>query len=329
MVKSSALLLSVVVPLYNESAVLPAFHKSLLESIEKAAGESYEILYCDDGSTDNTDKLVQQWHKHNSKIKLIKLSRNFGKENALSAGIAEAAGQAVIMIDGDGQHPAELIPDFVDAWKQGAQVVVGVRRGGGRGNWSKRSSSRLFYKLFNGLTGQKLLPGSTDFRLIDRAVQQAFVTLGESERITRGLIDWLGFRRQLIYFEQNARADGSPSYSRSQLMRLAANSFVSLSPKPLYLFGYLGMLITLGSFLLGAAVLVEQLLLGDPWNWNFTGTAMLGILTLFLVGIVLLSQGILSLYISHIHSQSKGRPLYVIDYRGSSGIEDKELGDAA
>jgi dolichol-phosphate mannosyltransferase len=177
------------------------------------------------------------------------------------------------------------------------------------------------------LAGQELVPGSTDFCLIDQAVQQAFLNFKEDGRITRGLIDWLGFRREFIYFEARARADGSSSYSRQQLMGLAANSFVSLSPKPLYLFGYLGVLITVAALLLGTSVLIEQVILGDPWHWKFTGTAMLGILTLFLVGIILLSQGILSLYISHIHSQSKGRPLYVIDYSGSSGIADKGLND--
>jgi dolichol-phosphate mannosyltransferase len=328
MAKSSNLLLSVVVPLFNEAAVLPAFHEALVNSVKGAAEDSYEIIYCDDGSTDDTAKLVGQWHDHNHRVKLIKLSRNFGKENALSAGIGLASGRAILMIDGDGQHPVELIPKFVDAWQQGAQVVIGVRTGKTKTSWLKRADSVVFHKVFNKLTGQKLLPGSTDFRLIDRAVQQAFLRLEESDRTTRGLIDWLGFRRQFIYFEANARQDGAPGYSQAQLMRLAANSFVSLTPKPLYLFGYLGVFITMGALLLGLSVLVEQLILGDPWHWKFTGTAMLGILTLFLVGTILLSQGILSLYISHIHSQSKGRPLYVIDYSGSAGIEKESPEDA-
>lgn len=320
--------MSVVVPLFNEAAGLPVFHKALVDSVEQVTEDAYEIIYCDDGSTDNTAKLVEGWHGHNPRVKLIRLSRNFGKENALSAGIGAARGQAIMMIDGDGQHPAGLIPEFVSAWEQGAQVVIGVRTGKTTGSRLKRGSSLAFYKVFNKLTGQKLLPGSTDFRLIDRAVQQAFLTLGESDRITRGLIDWLGFRRQLIYFEARARQHGSPGYSQGQLMQLATNSFVSLTPKPLYLFGYLGVLITLGALLLGTSVFVEQLLLDDPLHWKFTGTAMLGILTLFLVGIILLSQGILSLYISHIHSQSKGRPLYVIDYGSSAGIEDKGSNNA-
>lgn len=306
-------LISIVVPLYNEADGLENFHASLLEVL-KGLDSPYEIIYCDDGSTDKTPEIVRDLHAHDKNVRLLRLSRNFGKEITLSAGINESKGEAVLMIDGDGQHPVELIPKFVEAWKSGTQVVVGVRTN------KKRLSSRLFYRVFNRLTGQKLIPGSTDFRLIDKVVQQEFVKLNEADRITRGLIDWLGFKRELIYFKAKARTAGQRSYSRGKLVKLAANSFVSMSSAPLYIFGYIGFFTSVAAFLLGSAVFIEQLVLEDPLNWNFTGTAMLGILILFLVGILLTSQGILSLYISHIHSQSKQRPLYVVDYQASAGI---------
>ncbi|MDB5170995.1 MAG: hypothetical protein JWO35_689 [Candidatus Saccharibacteria bacterium] len=322
--QSSKLSLSVVVPLFNEGAGLASFHESLIQAV-KAAVDHYEVIYCDDGSDDNTAALVQKLHHDDPRIKLVKLSRNFGKENTLAVGIALAQGQAIIMIDGDGQHPPELIPQFIEAWEQGARVVIGVRTANKHEGWFKRLGSLFFYKFFNRLTNQKLVPGSTDFRLIDRSVQQAFLKLTESDRITRGLIDWLGFKRHYIDFTANARQQGSAGYSRRKLLTLATNSFVSLTSVPLYLFGYLGMFITTAAFVLGSVVAIEQLLLGDPWNWNFTGTAMLSIMLVFLVGIVLLSQGVLALYISHIHNQSKQRPLYVIDYAASAGIDaDKE-----
>lgn len=309
------------VPIYNEYQGLEKFHHSIVDVLKESAVKSYEIIYIDDGSTDNTVDLIRRWNKSDPSVKLISFSRNFGKESALSAGIGAAQGEAVMMIDGDGQHPVELIPSFISAWKGGAQVVIGLRLGSSS-SWSKRLGSKLFHRVFNLLTGQELVRGATDYRLIDKSVQQAFLSLKESDRITRGLIDWLGFRRTYIRFKANSRESGSPGYSTQKLMSLAANSFASLTPKPLYMFGYLGVFITIAAFCLGLSVIIEQLILSDPLHWKITGTAMLGILLMFLIGIVLMSQGILSLYISHIHSQSKQRPLYIIDYEKSAGIED-------
>lgn len=318
--KSSNLQLSVVVPVFNEASGLAVFHASLVEAL-KGVTDNYEVIYCDDGSTDNLGELVKKWHQDNSAIKLVKLSRNFGKENALAAGLATARGKAIIMIDGDGQHPPELIPRFVEAWAQGAKVVIGVRTSNAEEGWFKRLGSKYFYKFFNKLTDQKLVPGSTDFRLIDRSVQQEFLKLTESDRMTRALIDWLGFSRHYIDFTASARTEGSAGYSHRKLITLATNSFVSLTTMPLYLFGYLGLFITTTAFILGATVVTEQLLFGDPLSWDFTGTAMLSIMLVFLVGIVLLSQGVLALYISHIHKQSKQRPLYIVDYADSIGLD--------
>jgi glycosyltransferase involved in cell wall biosynthesis len=322
--KSAHIQLSAVVPLYNEGAGLTNFHALLVGALEKSVGSSYEVLYCDDGSQDDTVKVIEELRRDNLRLKLVKLSRNFGKESALAAGIALARGEAIIMIDGDGQHPAELIPDFVDAWKAGSQVVIGVRTANKNEGWFKHVGSSLFYNSFNKLTRQKMVPGSTDFRLIDGAVQRAFLQLRETDRITRGLIDWLGFDRSYIPFTANERQQGSAGYSRRKLVALATNSFVSLTSVPLHIFGYLGVFITGASLLLGTVVGVEQLLLGDPLRWRFTGTAMLSIMLLFLVGVVLLSQGMLALYISHIHNQSKQRPLYVIDYEHSAGLDKDE-----
>lgn len=316
-------LISIVVPVYNERAGLGRFQTSLMDVIGRSTADEYEVIYCDDGSSDGTAELIHEWCQLDKRVKLIKFSRNFGKENALSAGIAEASGDAIITLDGDGQHPVSLLAKFIGAWKNGAQVVIGLRSEDGHGSWFKRLSSWLFYKVFNTLTGQRMIAGSTDYRLIDADVRAAFLQLGETDRLTRGLIDWLGFKREYVHFRPNARTSGEPSYNRRKLFRLATNGFVSLTPAPLYIFGYLGIIITTISTLLGLAVLIEQVLLGDPWHWKFTGTAMLGILILLLVGIVLISQGILSLYISHMHAQTKGRPLYIIDYASSVGIHGR------
>ena len=318
--------ISVVVPLYNESGGLQKFHESLTDVIKDAAIDSYEIIYCDDGSGDATPDIVHKLCQHNDKVRLIRLSRNFGKEYALSAGIAQAKGQAVLMLDGDGQHPVELIPQFISAWQDGADVVVGISVNRRSKGIFKQLGSKIFYRAFNALTGQKLISGMTDFRLISRPVRQAFLQLGETDRITRGLIDWLGFKRAYIEYSEKPRLSGEPGYSLRDLMRLATNSFVSLTPRPLYLFGYLGITITTAALVLGGSVFIEQIILNDPLHWKFTGTAMLSILLLFLVGLILTAQGILSLYVSHIHSQTKRRPLYVIDYKNSVDIKDETDG---
>lgn len=315
--------LSIAIPLYNESVGIVSFHDQLTKIAIAATDNSYEIIYCNDGSSDNTAELVRGIAANDLRVRFITLSRNFGKESALSAAIHAANGQAVIMLDGDGQHPITLIPQFIEAWRAGAKVVVGLRTNQDSETLIKQFGSRLFYILFNRLTGQHLIPGSTDYRLIDHSVQQAFLSLPETDRITRGLIDWLGFTRTYIPIPRLARVAGAPSYSLRKLILLATNSFVSLSAVPLYMFGVIGFIITATSFLLGGAVFVEQILLHDPLGWAFTGTALLGILTLFLVGIVLMSQGIISLYLSHTHNQTKRRPLYIIDYDASIRVEER------
>lgn len=288
--------------------------------VAKVSKRSYEIIFVDDGSSDDTAVCVERLLQSNNRVKQLSLSRNFGKEMALAAGIAHAVGEAILTIDGDGQHPAERIPDFVEAWRSGAQVVVGVRIANQNEGVVKRYGSRLFYALFNNLLGVEMVPGSSDFRLIDREVQQEFVKLKEPQTITRGLIDWLGYERAFVTYTAHPRSAGTAGYKVRKLIRLAVNSFVSLSPVPLYVFGYLGVVITSISFVTGVTVLIEQLALGDPLGWNFTGTAMLSILVIFLVGLVLVSQGVLAMYISYIHTQAKDRPLYVVNRRNSKGL---------
>ncbi|CAN5438262.1 glycosyltransferase family 2 protein [soil metagenome] len=322
MTHSAGSLISFVIPVYNESENLPVFHSELLEVVASAC-ESFEILYCDDGSSDNTKKLVGSWHEVDSRIRLVCLSRNFGKESALAAGIEQAAGQAIVMLDGDGQHPVESVPKFLNAWERGFKVVVGISKPYRREGLFKRLGSKIFYATFNRLTVQKIIPGSSDFRLIDHEVRDAFLGFKETDRITRGLLDWIGFERAYIPYTTKVRSSGGAGYSNRKLIGLAANSFVSSTPTPLYIFGYLGVGITIFSLISGLSVLLEQLILGDPLGWRFTGTAMLGILLIFMVGIVLMSQGILSLYISHINNQSKQRPLYIIDKGSSRGLHEQ------
>ncbi len=313
--------LSVVVPAYNEQESFPSFYPKLVEGIKKAVGESYEILLVNDGSTDDTLQAVRALAKQNKQLKCLGLSRNFGKEIAITAGVQHATGDAVLIIDADGQHPAKLIKDFVDLWKDGYQVVVGIRKSNKKEGVIKRYGSKFFYKAFNATSDITLIPNATDFRLIDRAVQKEFIKFTERNRIARGVIDWMGFKQAFVTFHANKRIAGKASYKFSKLFSLALDSFISLSVAPLYAIGYVGFFITVCSLVLGLFVLVEQLILSDPLGLRITGTAMLVILTLFLVGIILISQGLLAIYLSHIHSQTQDRPLFIVDMKNSVNID--------
>jgi polyisoprenyl-phosphate glycosyltransferase len=314
-------ILSIVVPVYNESDGLADFHNSLIRTLIETK-EPYEIIYCDDGSTDNSSDLIRKWCAKNPNIKLIKLSRNFGKEIAVTAGVHEAKGQAIITIDADGQHPVNLIPNFLKAWRAGAKVVVGLRTGNQKEGPIKRYGSRLFFKVIGRLAGVKLVPNATDFRLIDHDVQQEFSRMTERNRVTRGLVDWLGYKSEFIEFKAGPRTAGKAGYSTGKLFKLAIDTIVSLSISPLYISAYIGAVVLPLSALTGLGMLINALV-GDPLSLHATGSAYFVVLLTFLVGILLVSQGIIGLYLSHIHTEAQNRPLYIIDKDGSAN-RDKD-----
>lgn len=321
MSEGSDIKFSFVVPVHNEHTGLVDFHKSLLEVIKRLAASSYELIYVDDGSTDGSSELISKLAEDNHHIQLVRLSRNFGKEIAVTAGIHQATGEAIIMLDGDGQHPVELIPQLISRWKTGSKVVIGVRSANQKEGFIKRYGSKLFYGIFNRSTGMKLMPRSTDFRLIDRVVQREFKRMTERNRITRGLIDWLGYDRDYIEFKAGPRLAGAAGYSFKKLFKLAIDSAISLSISPLYITAYIGAVILPLSTLLGLFMLIN-LALGDPASLHATGSAYLMVLVLFLVGILLVSQAIIGLYLSHIHTETQNRPLYVIDRENSKNFKD-------
>ena len=308
-------LLSVVVPLYNEADSLRQFHQALSKLLQKHYKNQAEIIYINDGSRDNTGAILETLKDTN----YVQLTRNFGKEIATTAGIHAAKGQAILTLDGDGQHPIELIPEFVKKWQSGAKVVIGRRTANEKEGLIKRYGSKIFYRLYGGVGGIKLTPGATDFRLIDQTVQKDFKQLSERNRITRGLIDWLGYPQTFIDFKAKPRLAGTASYSTRKLMKLAIDSTISLSLSPLYITAYIGALVLPVATLIGLTMLGNWAL-HDPLHFRATGTAYLSVLILFLIGLVLVSQGIIGLYLSHIHAETQNRPLYIIDSERSKGI---------
>ncbi|HSH55624.1 MAG TPA: glycosyltransferase family 2 protein [Candidatus Limnocylindrales bacterium] len=304
-------LISVVTPVYNETKNIPIFFKQLNE-IADSLEHKLELIFVDDGSSDDSVAIIEGLKPKKVVVRLIELSRNFGKEVATTAGIEAAKGDAVIIIDSDLQHPIECIPEFIAKWKEGYEVVIGVRATHEHYNALKKYGSKTFYKIMNRISETKIVPHSTDYRLIDRKVVEAFKGFTERQRLTRGLIDWLGFKRGYVYFKTGKRIHGKPSYSTHKLIKLALNSFTAHSLFPLRLAGYIGLAFILIFGVLGLFTYIEVFLMGDPMGLNISGTALLAMLLLFAIGIVLCSLGLIALYIANIHGEVINRPLYVV-----------------
>ncbi|MBQ6414472.1 glycosyltransferase family 2 protein [Candidatus Saccharibacteria bacterium] len=314
--------ISVVVPVYNEEECILGFlDESLFPVIKKIKDYNMHVILVNDGSSDNTLPILRKYIKESKDdIALISFSRNFGKEAALSAGLKYAKGDAVITIDADGQQPPDLIPDFIGKWENGAEIVTGVRDKYTKHGLLQKMGSKLFYKLLRMMGNKYTVPGSTDYRIMDRIVVDEFNKLTEHNRITRGLVDWLGYRQEYVEYTYGVRMAGKPSYNIKKLFHLAIDSFISMSTTPLVIFGYIGIFIVITSFLLGMFVIINQYILGDPLQLYWNGAVQMSIFISFLVGLVLISQAITALYISHIHAETQGRPLYIIDEKKSLNL---------
>lgn len=303
----------IIIPAYNEEKnILPIYTE--LKKVFAPLENSYlfEILFVNDGSSDNTIGEIEKLANSDQTVKFIDFSRNFGKEIATTAGINSSKADACIMLDADMQHPVELIPEFIARWEKGFDVVVGIRNKNKSDGLLKKIGSKLFYSIINRIAEVKVIPNATDFRLIDRVVAEEFSRFTETSRMTRALIDWLGFKRDYIYFDANERLYGTASYSFWNLFKLAMNSFVSLSLVPLKLAGYLGIFITIISGFSGAYILFGKYFLHTYFASTFSDSENLAILLLFLVGILLMSIGLLALYVANIHSEVINRPMYVV-----------------
>ncbi|MGH9237079.1 MAG: glycosyltransferase family 2 protein [Vicinamibacterales bacterium] len=298
-------LLSVVVPLFNESASVRALLDSLYPVLEKTACR-FEVLAIDDGSSDETWQQLKLAAPHRRGLKLLRLSRNFGKEAAVSAGLEKAAGDAVIVLDGDLQHPPELINQMVPLWREsGFEIVEATKEARGEESVLYRSSAGLFYKLFHMLTGYDLGP-SSDFKLMDRKVVDAWRGMEESNLFFRGMIAWLGFRRTQIRFAVQDRPSGVGKWSLPQLVKLAVVAVTAFSTSALHIITMLGF----AFFVLATVVATRTLYL------YFQGTAVSGFATVILLqlligGALMVSLGIVGEYLARIYTEVKRRPRYI------------------
>lgn len=311
--------ISMVVPVFNEEAVIRRFLDEKLMPVLESLDDNFEIVIANDGSVDGTLTEVEK-AEINKKwtVKVVSLVRNFGKEAALSAGLRYAKGDAVIMIDADGQHPVNVIPKMIEKWKGGAKIVTAVR---GRNTTRHKIASALYYKMMHMMGNRRLVEGELDYRLMDRVVVDVFNNLKERSRMVRGMIDWLGYPQEYVKVKTLNRIDGKPTYTSKKLVQLAINSLASASRTPLVVFGYIGGVIMIVSLIVGLFILIQQYIMGDPLNLDWSGAVAMSVFVSFLVGLVLVSQSITALYVSQIHMESKGRPLYVVDKEKSKRLE--------
>jgi polyisoprenyl-phosphate glycosyltransferase len=306
-------LISLIVPCYNEQESIELAVHEITKFWKKIEHNyDYEIVCVDDGSRDKTSQIIEKLSVKNPNVKLVQFSRNFGKEIATTAGIAYCSGDACIMYDADMQYPIEKIPDFLAKWKLGADVVVGIRDKKKTSNIIEKVGSFAFYKLVNMIAEIQIRSGALDFRLMDRSVINEFNKFTERGRMTRALIDWLGFKRDYVFYTEGPRVAGEASYDFSKRLALAFNTFISTSLLPLKLAGYLGVIITIISGLVGLFTAVNKFVFNDPLGLGITGSTQVGILSVFLTGINLISLGLIALYIANIHTEVANRPLYVV-----------------
>lgn len=305
-------LVSIIIPVYNEESNIEWHFTKIQDQIDSVRGYQFEVVYVNDGSTDNSLNIIRSLSSKYTHVHYVNFSRNFGKEAATTAGLQKCRGDAAVMIDSDGQHPIESLNNFLAEWERGFEVVIGVRKSNVGEGVIKKYGSKFFYGILNRLTDGQTIPGSTDYRLIDRKVIDEFNKLTERNRITRGLIDWLGFRRTTVDFSANARYGGKATYKFSKLVRLALHAFVSHTTTPLQLTGILGGVVTITSAVVGLFLLFEMYILRDPLALGITGGGFIALFLSLLIGIVLMCQWLLALYIESIHNETQNRPLFII-----------------
>ncbi|MDP2795494.1 MAG: glycosyltransferase family 2 protein [Sulfurisoma sp.] len=300
-------LISVVCPFFNEQQAVAKFFAVLLPQLRTLDTE-FEIVCVNDGSSDNTLQLLLDARQIEPRIRVLDLSRNFGKEAALTAGLDFAHGDAVIPMDTDLQDPPEQIPVFVQKWREGAEVVLGRRSDRSADSWSKRVSSGLFYKLHNRIAEVALPENVGDFRLMDRRVVEALRRLPERRRFMKGLFAWIGFRTVEVDYVRPPRVAGKSTLNGWTLWNLAIEGITAFSSAPLRVLSYIGLVVALLSFTYAAFIVGRTLVLGI----DVPGYASLITIVLFLGGVQLIGLGIIGEYVGRIYAESKQRPIYVV-----------------
>jgi dolichol-phosphate mannosyltransferase len=310
--------LSVVVPCFNEQELLRDTHRRLVAVLEKLA-LSFEIVYVDDGSTDSTPNLLRQLQAYDDRIRVVRLSRNFGHQIAITAGLRHCSGSAIVIIDADLQDPPEVIGEFVQRWRQGSDVVYGVRSERDGESAFKLWTAKAFYRLINRLSDTSIPLDAGDFRLMDRKVVDALLAMPERDRFVRGMVSWLGFSQAAVPYHRAARLAGTTKYPLLKMLRLATDGILSFSTVPLRVATWLG-LASSGLAVLGILYALFSRFFGRGLVKGWTS---IEIAVLLFAGVQLVCLGIIGEYIGRIYGESKRRPLYVVQEQLGFGAQNQ------
>ncbi|HLY37200.1 MAG TPA: glycosyltransferase family 2 protein [Candidatus Binatia bacterium] len=300
-------LISVVVPVYREEAVIEQTYAALTATLAALPSHRYEIVFVDDGSTDGTPVILRRLAERDAHVKLIRFSRNFGHQVAITAGIERARGDAIVTIDADLQDPPSLIPRMIEVWAAGHEIVFARRREREGETWFKLATATAFYRLLNRLAGIHIPEQTGDFRLIDRRVADELNRMPEHNRFVRGLVSWVGFRQATVDYARSARRAGETKYPLRKMVRLAWDGIVSFSDRPLRVSMHLGFLAIAVSFGVLAYGLYQHFFGYTVRGWTSTMVTIL-----FLGGVQLFTLGVIGEYLSRMHDEIKRRPLYVV-----------------
>jgi glycosyltransferase involved in cell wall biosynthesis len=317
-------LLTVVVAAFDEADVLPTLHARIASTLDAMLGDGVDgrVLYVDDGSHDGTWQVMQAIASGDARVALLRLSRNFGKEAALTAGLDRIEDGAAMILDADGQDPPELIPQFVDKWREGYDDVHGTRTLREGEGWLKRATAHAFYRVMRHLSKTPIPTDTGDFRLLSPRALAALRQLRERHRFMKGLFGWIGFEQASIPYEREARLGGSSKFNFWRLWNFALEGITSFSTAPLRLATYLGVLTALLAFAYAVWIVVKALLWGDA----VAGWPTMMAVILFLGGVQLIALGLIGEYLGRLYEESKQRPLYLVDsWRPAAGVSSQQV----
>jgi len=300
--------ISLLIPCYNEEMSLPLLYPELLKLMEGMPAYEWELMFVNDGSIDGTIDALRQLRQQDPRVNYVDLSRNFGKEVAMLAGFDYVTGDCMIIIDADLQDPPSLIPEMVKWWEQGYEDVYARRRTRGKESWLRKFLSMRFYKMLQNSSRFDVLQNVGDFRLLDRCCINALKKMRESERYTKGMYSWIGFKKKEVTFDRGDRVAGKSAWNYRRLFSLAIDGITSFTSLPLRISTVIGFIISLMAFIYMMVVFVKALVWGDPVR----GYPSLVMLILFLGGIQLLSLGVIGEYIGRIYNETKNRPDYIV-----------------